>query len=155
VYGPGNEELRGVAPAAAATTTLRGAAAAAAVLTGDVPLPAVFGDETGRLAVLTRTWLDRQRSAHTRTAYRCDLVGWLAWCAGRGLDPLRARMADVDAWIVAQRLCSTRAGKPAAESTIARRVSTISSWYGYLQRNTADDPRPLVTRNPADTNARP
>ncbi len=106
------------------------------------------------LAELTETWLAKHRSPHTRAAYRRDLLGWLGWCAGRGLDPLTARMADVDAWIVDQRVSGARGG-PAAESTIARRVSAVASWYSYLVANTADDPRPLVARNPARAAGRP
>src|SRR5262249_5490133 len=44
---------------------------------------------------------------------------------------------------------------PAAEATIARRVAAVSSWYEYLISGTADDPQPLVTRNPAARAARP
>lgn len=139
-------------------TDVRGAAAGQAVQsTGQAgaALPSVLTDPTSRLATLTGTWLARQRSQHTRTAYRRDLLGWLGWCAGRGVDPLLARMADVDAWIIEQRRTGARGGRPAAEATIARRVSTVSSWYGYLHRNSADDAIPLVTRNPAVTDARP
>jgi integrase/recombinase XerD len=116
-------------------------------------LPALPAAE--RLAALTEVWLARQRSAHTRTAYRRDLLAWLGWCTGRGVDPLTARMADVDAWIVQQRLTGARGARPAAESTIARRVSAVASWYAYLVANTADDPRPLAVRNPVRAAGRP
>jgi site-specific recombinase XerD len=117
-------------------------------LTGQV-LPAA------RAAQLTDSWLARRRSPHTRTAYARDLHARLDRCAARGVDPLRARMADVDDWIADQRLAGGRRGRPAAETTIARRVSAIAAWYRYLEANTADDPHPLVTRNPARTDARP
>ena len=40
---------------------------------------------------VTEAWLrNRRLSEHTRDAYRRDVAGWLAWCAGRDLDPLRA-----------------------------------------------------------------
>jgi integrase/recombinase XerD len=100
-------------------------------------------------------WLQRRRSAHTRIAYRRDLRSWLSWCAAHSVDPLRARMADVDAWIVGQRLTGARGSRPAAESTIARRVSAVASWYAYLIANTAEDPQPLVVRNPARAADRP
>ena len=139
---------------------LDGTRAVAATTTASTvtPLPAdAVPDDprTQRLATLTDTWLARQRSAHTRTAYRRDLLAYLGWCTGRGLDPLTARMTDVDAWIIEQRLHGARGGRPAGEATIARRVSTVASWYGYLLRNSADDPAPLLTRNPALTDARP
>jgi len=72
-----------------------------------------------------------------------------------GVDPLVARTADVDGWIVAQRVDGSRGRAPAAESTIARRVAAVSSWYDYLVAGTADDPVPLVVRNPAARAARP
>lgn len=107
------------------------------------------------LARLTATWLMSKRSEHTRRSYHRDLADWLAWCAERGIDPMAARMVDVDTWIIQQRQHGGRNGRPAAETSIARRVSAISSWYAYLIRNTADDPVPLITRNPARTDARP
>ena len=69
--------------------------------------------------------------------------------------PATARIADVDAWIVHQRLSGARGDRPAAESTIARRVSAIASWYAYLIANTADDSQPLVVRNPVRAAGRP
>ncbi|GGM22938.1 tyrosine-type recombinase/integrase [Dactylosporangium sucinum] len=125
------------------------------VLAGDVlPALSTLPGTAARLAELTEVWLARQRSAHTRTAYRRDLRAWLGWCAGRGVDPLRARPADVDAWIVEQRLIGARGGRPAAESTIARRTAAIASWYAYLLLNTADDPTPIA-RNPVQGAGRP
>jgi integrase len=44
---------------------------------------------------------------------------------------------------------------PAAEATIARRLATVSSWYDYLLANTADDPQPLLSRNPVARVSRP
>lgn len=101
------------------------------------------------LARLTRAWLARYESAHTRKAYERDLRGWLTWCAERELHPLSARMMDADQWLAGQR----EAG--AARRSIARRLSAVASWYAYLIRNTAADPQPLITWNPADTDARP
>lgn len=114
-----------------------------------LPAPAM-----NRLDTLTAMWLARQRSAHTRTAYRRDLWQWADWCAAMNVNPLTARAADLDAWIIEQRVTGAR-GKPAAESTIARRLSAVASWYDYLIDNTAADPQPLATYNPARTAARP
>jgi integrase/recombinase XerD len=107
------------------------------------------------LARLTDTWLRVRRSERTRTAYRRDLQSWLLHCAEHGVDPLGARAADVDGWIVAQRLHGARGTRPAAEATIARRLSAVSSWYEYLIAGTADDPQPLATRNPVVRAVRP
>ncbi|MEU4689370.1 tyrosine-type recombinase/integrase [Actinoplanes sp. NPDC023714] len=117
-------------------------------------LPAIVAPAPTRLAELTTMWLSRQRSAHTRTAYRRDLWQWGDWCAATGRNPLTARAADLDAWIVEQRATGAR-GRPAAESTIARRLSAVASWYDYLVVNTAADPEPLIRHNPAQAAARP
>lgn len=133
------------------------AAAAAAMPRADQPalLPAALHGVPGRLVAATRTWLHRQRSEQTRNGYRHDLQLWLVHCAGTGVDPLYARPADVDGWVIAQRLHGARGGRPAAEATIARRLAAVSSWYDYLIANTADDPQPLVLRNPVARAGRP
>lgn len=124
------------------------------VVVDAAPLPAFAAPTPTRLAELTTMWLSRQRSAHTRTAYRRDLWQWGDWCAATGRNPLTARAADLDAWIVEQRATGAR-GRPAAESTIARRLSAVASWYDYLLVNTAADPEPLISHNPAQAAARP
>jgi integrase/recombinase XerD len=99
-------------------------------------------------ASLTEAWL-ATKSENTQRAYRRDLTVWLAWCGERGLSPATARIADVDAWMAGQR----DAG--AAVKSISRRVAAVSSWYDYLVVNTAQDPEPLITYNPALTKNRP
>ncbi len=106
-------------------------------------------DEHARAATLTEIWLRSFKSQHTRKCYRRDLNAWLAWCAQCRISPSDARIAHMDLWIEQQR----QGG--AAESSIARRVSAISSWYGYLIVNTAQDDVPLATANPAKTRAKP
>jgi integrase len=126
------------------------------VVIGEVVDPLATASD--RLAALTDTWLRVRRSERTRIAYRRDLEAWLGHCARAGVDPLNARAADVDGWIVAQRIHGAHEGataRPAAESTIARRVSAVSSWYNYVIAGTADDPHPLVSRNPASRASRP
>src|SRR5258708_24516563 len=116
---------------------------------------ATMPEAASRIATLTATWLKVKTSVHTQRAYRRDLGHWLTHCAQAGLDPLSAGMADVDAWIIAQRRHGARGDRPAAEATIARRVAAVSSWYTYLVANTADDPDPLASRNPAANAGRP
>lgn len=127
-------------------------------LTGRV-LPARPGAPSPRddlLGRVTRSWLNAQPSAHTRTAYERDLRYWLAWCESRGLHPLDVRKSDVDDWITAQREHGVRPGSgPAAKSSIARRVSVAASWYAYLIEDTAGDDEPLIRFNPARTRQRP
>jgi integrase/recombinase XerD len=113
-------------------------------------------DDLSRLSRITSAWLAKFRSEHTRVCYRRDLKDWITHCARLDCDPLAAKPMDVDDWIAHQRNYGvTDDGEPAAESSIARRVSTISSWYRYIIRNTAGDDRPLIAYNPADTDARP
>jgi integrase/recombinase XerD len=110
-------------------------------------------DERARLSQLTAAWLGTYADA-TQRAYFRDLGDWLAWCGQRGVSPLAARMAHVDAWIASQRKPDLDA-RPASEATIARRVSAISSWYRHLQRSTRHDEVPLAAVNPATTDDRP
>lgn len=118
------------------------------------PFPRDDQDELWRR--LTRAWLQRQPSPHTRNAYERDLTYWFSWCQSCGLHPLRARMSDVDEWLAFQRDRGIHGdGRPAARRSIARRLSAVASWYDYLIRNTAGDPQPLLTCNPALTDARP
>src|SRR3982751_6783132 len=55
--------------------------------------------EVGAAEQVTEAWLaNRRLSEHTRAAYRRDVAGWLAWCAGRGVEPLQASFLDVNAY---------------------------------------------------------
>lgn len=82
----------------------------------------------------TEAWLTNRRlSAHTRAAYRRDIAGWLAWCAARDLDPLAATFLEVNAY--GRELEATvdgRSGRLLAPSTVARKLSALSSWYDFL-----------------------
>ena len=72
------------------------------------------------------------RRAQTRRAYFNDLRAWYAWCSGRELHPLAARRHDVALW--ARQLAEQpdpASGKVCAPATIARRLSRLSSFYGY------------------------
>jgi site-specific recombinase XerD len=99
----------------------------------------------------TDGWLaNRRLSAHTRAAYRRDVQQWLAWCAGRGLDPLTASFLHVNAY--ARTLESTvdhRTGRAMAPASVARKLSALSSWYGFLLR------LELVAANPVGGADRP
>lgn len=116
-------------------------------------LPAVPpADPADRYSVrhLTVLWLEADKSLHTRRAYFADLADWLTWCGRTELDPLRARRADVDAWKATITVTGPDgAARPAAASTVARKLASVSSWYRYLQSNDAAD------RNPAGAVKRP
>ncbi|MGY0004641.1 tyrosine-type recombinase/integrase [Micromonospora sp. I033] len=94
----------------------------------------------------TEAWLrNRRLSEHTRDAYRRDVTGWLSWCAGRELDPLRASFLDVNAY--GRELESTpcgRGGRPLTPATVARRLSALSSWYDFLVKLRAVEANPVA-----------
>lgn len=107
-----------------------------------------FPADWQRAATLTEIWLRRYRP-HTRVNYARDLRQWLEWCHACKITAAQARIAHVDMWIERQR------ADGAAQSSIARRVSSVSSWYSYMIANTAEDRVPLATRNPAVGSAKP
>ncbi|WP_327035998.1 tyrosine-type recombinase/integrase [Micromonospora ureilytica] len=83
---------------------------------------------------VTEAWLrNRRLSEHTRDAYRRDVTGWLRWCAGRDLDPLRATFLHVNEYARAlESSVGARSGRPLTPATVARRLSALSSWYDFL-----------------------
>ena len=84
---------------------------------------------TGDLDAFTDGWLaNRRLSDHTRAAYRRDVGGWLDWCRARELDALRVTFIHVNAY--GREL--EAAGQTAA--TVARKLSGLSSWYGFLAK---------------------
>lgn len=88
---------------------------------------AVPAARTGDLDAFTDGWLaNRRLSEHTRAAYKRDVGGWLDWCRARELDPLTVTFLHVNAY--AREL--EKGGK--APSTVARQLSGLSSWYGFL-----------------------
>ncbi|GAB3978726.1 tyrosine-type recombinase/integrase [Plantactinospora veratri] len=105
--------------------------------------PALTADGS---ADFTEAWLDNRRlSEHTREAYRRDVAGWLSWCEGRDLDPLRATFLDVNAY--ARQLEATlglRSGRPLTPATVARRLSALSSWYDFLAKLHAVEANPVA-----------
>lgn len=117
----------------------------------------VAGDRSGRwpaddryaLPELTAAWLSRF-AAHTRTAYLRDLVDFLDWCRRHGLDPATARPVDVDRYRADLENPAPPATPP-APTTVARRLSALSSWYRYLVANSGG----AVTANPVTGARRP
>ncbi|MFF0155045.1 tyrosine-type recombinase/integrase [Micromonospora sp. NPDC005203] len=83
---------------------------------------------------VTEAWLrNRRLSEHTRDAYRRDVTGWLTWCAGRDLDPLRATFLHVNDYARAlESTLAAHSGRPLTPATVARRLSALSSWYDFL-----------------------
>lgn len=82
---------------------------------------------TRRVQVLVAAWLVSFNSVHTQKAYARDMKMWLRFCEEHDTDPLLAIRAHVDAW--KNQGCGFTNG---AATSIARRLSAVSSWYSYL-----------------------
>lgn len=80
-------------------------------------------DQLGAATEAFLAW-HASRSRHTATGYRRDLRLWFGWLASHDLDPLDVNRGAVMAWLADM--------DGAAESTKARRLSAVSSWYAYL-----------------------
>jgi integrase/recombinase XerD len=76
---------------------------------------------------------------HTRAAYALDLTDWLAFCDRYGVEPLAAHRAHVDAY--ARELAEVQ-GR--ARSTVARRLSALTGFYGYALDEGLIDRSPLA-----------
>jgi site-specific recombinase XerD len=81
------------------------------------------------LLEFTDRWLaNRRLSELTRLAYRRDLEGYLTWCESTGLRPLEARFTHVN------KFARNIEAAGLSPSTVARRLSSVSSWYTFLVR---------------------
>jgi site-specific recombinase XerD len=76
---------------------------------------------------------------HTRKAYARDLSDWLTFCARRGIEPLAARRAHVDAY--ARKLAEIQRR---SRATVARRLSALAGFYGYALDEGLIDRSPLA-----------
>ena len=70
---------------------------------------------------------------HTRAAYARDLREWFSWCSDHDLDPLDVTRGHVDAF--ARTIGEVDHLSPA---TVARRLSTLSSFYRYAEGEERD-----------------
>jgi integrase/recombinase XerC len=96
-------------------------------------------------------FLTAQISPRTRSSYRTDIAIYLRWLASRGLDPLRVKRADVDRYrnwlaeLVDADGESAAHGQPRfAPATVARRLTTVRSFYAYLVDQRVIDGSPAV-----------
>lgn len=81
---------------------------------------------TDPLGTLVRAWLAGYKSPRTRETYAIGVSQWLDWCILHGVDPLAALRAHVELY---QRHLEQAGRKP---RTIAARLNTLASFYGYL-----------------------
>ncbi|GAA0586940.1 tyrosine recombinase XerC [Kribbella sandramycini] len=116
---------------------------------------------TPELTALTVLWLggSRRASPQTRIAYADDLLLWAEWARrelGRERFALDLHRGEVTMWL------SQQQDAGASESSIARRLSTLSSLYRYaaswglpvLSPISDDDHRPKFRRGRRATSAR-
>ncbi len=98
------------------------------------------------LVEATGTWMisGRRASARTRQAYAQDLSRWVKFCVLRGVHPAQAGPAVADLYAGALRELGL------ADSTVARRLAVVSSWYRYLHGRAR-----LTAGNPLDGMDRP
>ena len=92
---------------------------------------------------LVRAWLLSLDSENTRAAYARDFAAWTAWLAAAGVDLFDARRPHVDVWARSMERDGLR------PTTVARRLSSLSSFYRY-----AEDAE-VIDRNPAKSVRRP
>ncbi|WP_373696028.1 site-specific integrase [Actinomycetospora aurantiaca] len=91
-------------------------------------------------------WLSGFRSPRTRRAYAGDLLLWQRWCTAREVDPLRARRVQVDLYL------AHLLDGGAAPTSAGRRLSALSSFYGFLLDQ---DDLDIARTNPAAAVRRP
>jgi site-specific recombinase XerD len=99
-------------------------------------------DEAAARQLAVDIWIGAQLSEHTKAAYSRDIAGWLAFCDEQDVPVNDARRGDVDAW-------REEIAPGLSPATIARRLSTVSSFYRYW------DEEGMVARNPAANAKRP
>ena len=93
------------------------------LLTGKTPLEHAVRDFLNHLVV------ERNLSANTVAAYRCDLEAYLVHLIGRGIEsPEGVRRADVEAFVATRRECGY------ASASIERALSAVKSFHRFLVR---------------------
>ncbi|MEV4020014.1 tyrosine-type recombinase/integrase [Nonomuraea angiospora] len=85
---------------------------------------------------LTAVWLRTRPSPATTAAYHGDLLHFLRWC-GRRREPLCAYRADAEEYLA-------ELTERYAPSTVARKLATLSSWYGFLLAHDVATRNPLI-----------
>lgn len=86
---------------------------------------------------------------NTVAAYRRDTDEWFEWCDGHGYDPLAVTRIEVDrfrGWLTHHR----RRGGRVSEATLARKLTSLSSFYRYVV-----DELDLMPRSPMRNVKRP
>lgn len=118
------------------------------VARSDAALEVVQGPNAAAAVFLRR--YDNRRA--TQEAYARDLADWFVWLKQIGVEPFSATLATIESYT--RQLLP--AGKPAAPSTVARRLACISHFYrralyaGLISRNPVEEAqRPRVPEQAA------
>lgn len=87
------------------------------------------------VALAVDEWIQAcAKSAHTEKAYRLDFAQWREHAEQRGIDVLAPTKSDVDGWRhLLETTVSPRTGRLLAVATLARKVSTLASFYRWLE----------------------
>lgn len=101
----------------------------------DVALPAIATANAQRHESLLSAWMLSLGSASTLRAYRQNIRDYTAWLDHHGLDLLTVKRPMVDAYR------HTLTGAP---STVARKLSAISSFYSYAVTSDAIPSSPVA-----------
>ncbi|THE08825.1 site-specific tyrosine recombinase XerD [Microbacterium oleivorans] len=90
-------------------------------------------------AFLRHITIERGLSAHTVSAYRRDLSGYLTWLSERGVEDTEAVTGELVTTFAAERAASD---PPPASTSLARLQSAIRSFHRFLAREgiVTDDP---------------
>lgn len=111
------------------------------IVTGmDLPVQRGSISSDQAFTLLVDRFARSRKSLHTAIGYRRDLHNWADWCADNRTHPLRARHAEVLDWLAALRANGD------SEATLARRLSALSSWYRWLQRERPEVVNPTTLR---------
>lgn len=93
---------------------------------------------------LAARWLAAQTNPNTIAAYRSDIIGpttkgtsWFGFCTEAGINPLTTDRTVVDLWRHAL------VADGCAPSTVARRLSSLSSFYEYAVDENATTTNPV------------
>jgi integrase/recombinase XerD len=100
-------------------------------------------DGEGPEGALVAAWLATKRSPHTRAAYLRDLAQWAVWLAVHGVPLLEADETAAAMWARHLEAAGVK------DSTVARKLTAVSSFYGWCAR------RGDVRVNPVAGLARP
>ena len=90
---------------------------------------------------LAAWWLSRYKPS-TQLTYATYLPRWTRWCAGRGIDPLAARRADVELWV------RSVADSGLSRASVAAHYDAVASIYrlAYEEELVEATPCARITR---------